>query len=102
MTTPPERPNPRPRVLVNPDPQDGKDPVIPEAGGDQPRPAPATRRGRGPGTFAQLNTRVDPALTELVDYVASVRGWTKRDVVEHALKTAYKAEIRALASEKER
>lgn len=56
---------------------------------------------RGAGTFAQLNTRVDPVLTVLVDEVARNMGWTKRTVIEHALMTAYPDTYRKLTSEKE-
>lgn len=37
----------------------------------------------------QLNTRVSPELDEVVNVIAAERGWTKREVIEHALKLAY-------------
>lgn len=92
-----ERPTPRPRGEGSgprPAPDEHQDPIDPPAA-TLVRP----RRRRGPQTVAQLNTRVDPLLNDLVAEVSEQRGWTKRDVIEHALKTAYKAEFRLLSSE---
>jgi hypothetical protein len=108
-----ERPTPRRRGEGSgprPAPDEHKDPIEPKApapadtdGASAAAPAPTAsvrpRIRRGPQTVAQLNTRVDPILNDLVAEVSDQRGWTKRDVVEHALKTAYKAEYRALSSE---
>lgn len=103
-----ERPNPRPRGGggPRPAPDENQDPIDPPGGranppesASPPAAAPKTRNRRGPQTVAQLNTRVDPILNDLVAEVSDQRGWTKRDVVEHALKTTYKAEYRALSSE---
>lgn len=95
-----ERPTPRVRNIP-PDPSEAQDPVVPPGGTDTPPPAPVFGRRRGPQISAQLNTRVDPVLTDLVEYVSNVRGLSKRDVVEHALKTAYRAELRTLTASKE-
>ncbi len=102
-----DRPNPRPRGGggPRPAPDENQDPIDPPGGRPTPPPEPAPppaakpRVRRGPQTAAQLNTRVDPILNDLVAEVSDQRGWTKRDVVEHALKTAYEAEYHALSSE---
>lgn len=102
-----DRPAPRPRGGggPRPAPDENQDPIdppherpSPPPEADRPPPVAARARARrGPQTVAQLNTRVDPILNDLVAEVSDQRGWTKRDVVEHALKTAYKAEYRELS-----
>ncbi|WP_411093589.1 hypothetical protein [Streptomyces sp. 049-1] len=47
----------------------------------------------------QLNTRVLPVLDELVALVQDEQGISKREVVEHALRTAYPAEYRRLTEQ---
>lgn len=91
MSTEDERPQPRARRRAPvPDPSEGQDPVTPRA---SPPPSPARGRARGgfrtADTYVQLNTRVDPLLSKLIEEVSSERRWSKRDVVEEALKTAY-------------
>ncbi|ONI48494.1 hypothetical protein [Streptomyces sp. IB2014 011-1] len=49
----------------------------------------------------QLNTRVDPELGELVAHVGDMRGWSKRETVENALRKAYAAEYKALKASKQ-
>jgi hypothetical protein len=100
-----ERPEPRRRGGGGPEPRpapdEHEDPIHPSSGragpSDSAEPVKPRFR-RGPQTVAQLNTRVDPILNDLVAEVSEQRGWTKREVVEHALKAAYKAEYRALSS----
>jgi hypothetical protein len=101
-----ERPTPRRRGEGSgprPAPDEAHDPIVPNTETIKADPQPAVavrpRRRRGPQTVTQLNTRVDPILNDLVGEVSEQRGWSKREVIEHALKTAYKAEFRALSSE---
>ncbi|GAA2105752.1 hypothetical protein GCM10009801_81920 [Streptomyces albiaxialis] len=89
-----ERPDPRNRRRPpRPDPTEGQDPATPPA-----TPAPARGRARRSfrtaDTYVQLNTRIDPLLSELIEEVSSDRRWSKRDVVEEALKAAYPEEYR--------
>ncbi|MGW1767182.1 hypothetical protein ACWCQL_24325 [Streptomyces sp. NPDC002073] len=93
-----ERPAARPRPAP-----EATDPAVPRAEdvGGPPSPVSAPRRRRGPAATVQLNTRVDPDVDELVAYVGDMRGWSKRETVEHALRKAYAAEIKELKATKE-
>ncbi len=78
-------PRTRSRRRPEPDPTEGRDPITPPV-------APARGRARGirsADAYVQLNTRVDPVLSELIEEVSSERRWSKRDVVEEALRAAY-------------
>jgi len=80
------RPTPRERRRrPMPDPTEGReDPATPS-----PARGRARRSFRTADPYVQLNTRVDPLLSELIEEVSSERRWSKRDVVEEALKVAY-------------
>ncbi|MGW3091666.1 hypothetical protein [Streptomyces sp. NPDC001108] len=43
---------------------------------------------------------MDPDVDELVAYVGDVRGWSKRETVENALRKAYAAELKELKARK--
>jgi hypothetical protein len=91
-----ERPSPRPRG-PRPAPL-ADDPALPPAPPQTspPAAAPAVRTRRAQ-PLVQLNTRVAPVLDELVALIVDSRGMSKRDVVEHALRTAYPDEYAALS-----
>lgn len=70
--------------------------TAPPAGGGMPpqpygRPLVSRQRGvRGaPESTVQLNSRVSGEVAELVDDVIDQTGWTKRSVIEHALRSTY-------------
>lgn len=101
-----DRPSPRPR----PAPQT-EDPARPSTRSQAPtaeatstppaetrvpsEPTPPRRR-RGAVPTVQLNTRVSEEISDLVQFVTDERGWSKREAVEHALKTTFKKEYQAL------
>ncbi len=94
-----ERPEPRPRAAPP-----AKDPAVPTGARppntDEPSTPQPARRRRGPAPTIQLNTRVAPELDELAGYVCDVRGWSKREAVEFALRKTYAKELRELEERK--
>ncbi|SCG10024.1 hypothetical protein GA0115255_126603 [Streptomyces sp. Ncost-T6T-2b] len=88
-----DRPEPRPRSA----PQE-PDPAVPRGDRETAPPAvpPPLGRRRGPAITVQLNTRVDPEVDSLVAHVGDVRGWSKRETVENALRLAYGKELQEL------
>lgn len=57
----------------------------------QSTPAPVRPAGvkAGPQPAIQLNIRIDMDYAAVVDRIVAERGWTKRFVIEHALKETY-------------
>jgi hypothetical protein len=82
-----DRPTPRPRPVPAPD--TGTDPT--EHRAPALYPVPPSRRRPGPEPVATLNTRVSLDLDALITEVAEARRWSRRTVVEHALRETYTA-----------
>ncbi|WP_143169160.1 hypothetical protein [Streptomyces sp. NBRC 110465] len=94
-----DRPSPRPRSAP-----ETPDPAVPKGAQpsrDEVPPPPPVRRRRGPAPTIQLNTRVAPEVDELVAHVCDVRGWSKREAVEFALKRTYARELREIEAARE-
>ncbi len=101
MSTDDERPVPRTRprpARTAGDPARPAPSVPPAAAAPASMPRGGRRAGRAQ-PLVQLNTRVLPVLDELVALVQDEQGISKREVVEHALRTAYPAEYRRLTEQ---
>lgn len=88
MTTPTDRPTPRSRP--RPAADEAHDPIVPSATATQrtaTTPPPPNRRGAEP--TVQLNVRVSADVNALIDEAATSTGNTKRQLIEHAIRTIY-------------
>lgn len=88
-----KRPTPRTRPTPAPE---TPDPAIPHGERETPSPAAPLRRRKGAQPTVQLNSRVLPILSDLVDEVVAETGWSKREVLENALRKTYPKQLRAL------
>lgn len=84
--TQPDRPvaRSRPRPPVD----EGTDPIVSPMRA-APAPAPSSSVRRGPEPTVQLNVRIGAEINALVDEAQVSHGWTKRQIVEHAIKQAF-------------
>ena len=96
--TPSERPTARPRA-PRPAPDEHIDPVT--SGASTPPPTasaghrygppnvPESGRKGSPEATVQLNSRVSTDAAQIVEAAMHETGWTKRTVIEHAIRTTY-------------
>lgn len=95
MSSIPGRPVPRIRPVSAPD--EHRDPIDappahdftkPTTLGLSPPGTPSQRRSRSEPTV-QLNVRVAEDIEQLLDHAGGQLGWTKRQLVEQAIRAAY-------------